>query len=155
MIRLFFDSCKKCKRNGSTTAEGKCYYCGADYTKELGMPQPDPAVMTPEQIAMQVRRLFLEEQIWQNQKYLAAITRECKEHFIIKGRIYYCPAKIAVVNSMEGRYDKWNDGDFSASCAVCGEDFGWWCPKSPTHYCEYDENNIYGCKYCGQPDERK
>ena len=41
-----------------------------------------------------------------------------------------------------------------AYCAVCGKDFGWWCPKSPDHLCHY-EVGIYGCKYCGMLEERK
>ena len=153
-VRLFFESCKKCKRAGSTNDKGKCYHCGADYTKELGMPQPDPEVMTPEQIATQTRRLFLEEQMWTAQLHIGDIKRACK-HFIVKGRVMYSPAKGKVVNTHEGKDDNWNDGCFSASCAICGEDFGWWCPKSPTHYCEYDETDTYGCKWCHEPDERK
>jgi hypothetical protein len=40
-------------------------------------------------------------------------------------------------------------------CAICGHDFGWWCPKSPDHYCHYDKGNEDSCDYCGQPEERK
>ena len=29
----------------------------------------------------------------------------------------------------------------SAVCLVCGEDFGWWCPKSPDHLCHYYSEN--------------
>lgn len=46
-----------------------------------------------------------------------------------------------------------------AVCDVCGEYFGWWCPESPDHVCDYnqkdgsyDEDN---CRYCGDPEERK
>ena len=150
-VRFYFESCKKCKRAGSTTDGGKCYHCGADYTKELGMPHPAPEAMTPEQIATQTRRLFLEEMICLNQKYLWDIKKECKEHVVVKGRILFSPAKNKVVNTHEG----WVSDCCSASCAICGEDFGWWCPKSPTHYCEYDESDTYGCKWCHEPDERK
>ena len=24
-----------------------------------------------------------------------------------------------------------------AECAICGEDLGWWCPKSKDHRCRY------------------
>jgi hypothetical protein len=101
--------------------------------------------MTPKQKEMQTRRLFLEEQIWTNQKYLGDLMRECKEHVVIKGKIMYSPAQDKVVNTMAGRE---NDTCCGASCAVCGQEFEWWCPKSPTHYCEYDETNAYGCKWC-------
>lgn len=63
-------------------------------------------------------------------------------------------------------------------CTRCGEDFGWWCPKSPDHVCHYytldDEvplidgrrarapkkHNPFhetgdSCIYCGEPEERK
>jgi hypothetical protein len=43
----------------------------------------------------------------------------------------------------------------SMHCVICGEDFGWWCPNSPDHYCHYDKGNDDSCDYCGQPDERK
>lgn len=109
--------------------------------------------MTPEQQDMQTRRLFLEEQIWTNQKYLGDLKRECEEHVVIKGRIMYSPARSKVVNTMEGRDDKWNDGCYSASCAVCGEDFGWYCPVNPKKYCEYDRSG--DCIYCHAPEERK
>ena len=47
----------------------------------------------------------------------------------------------------------------SAECNTCGEDFGWWCPKSPDHICDYEkEDGEYdwdSCRYCGHPEERK
>ena len=99
---------------------------------------------------MQTHRLFLEEQIWTTQKYLIDLKKECKEHVIVKGRILFSPAKNKIVNTMEGRE---NETCCGASCAICGEDFGWWCPKSPTHYCEYDESDTYGCEWCCEPIE--
>ena len=41
----------------------------------------------------------------------------------------------------------------SAGCVICDTDFGWWCPDSKDHKCEYDENEW--CIHCEQPDERK
>lgn len=47
----------------------------------------------------------------------------------------------------------------SAQCDICKEDFGHWCPDSPTHFCDYDqEDGSYDedcCRYCGNPEERK
>lgn len=42
----------------------------------------------------------------------------------------------------------------SAVCRKCGEYFGWYCPNSKTHLCEYtiDEDC---CDHCGNPEERK
>lgn len=47
----------------------------------------------------------------------------------------------------------------SAMCAVCHVDLGWWCSESPSHRCDYrqedgslDEDS---CRHCGEPYERK
>lgn len=106
--------------------------------------------MTPEQIAMQTRRLFLEEQVWISERYLCDLKRECKEHVVIRGRVLFSPAKGKVVNTHEGYC---GDGG-STSCAVCGEDLGWFCPANPKGYCEY-EGRSEDCKFCGIPSERK
>jgi hypothetical protein len=45
------------------------------------------------------------------------------------------------------------NGD-SAECDICGDDFGWWCPTSPDHRCDYPDGSEY-CRHCGEPDERK
>jgi hypothetical protein len=42
----------------------------------------------------------------------------------------------------------------SAGCAICDNDMGWWCPKSPHGTCRYPMTTDE-CKYCGEPDERK
>jgi hypothetical protein len=39
-------------------------------------------------------------------------------------------------------------------CSVCGENLGWYCPKNPKQYCEYD-GKTEECIYCGEPEERK
>ena len=31
----------------------------------------------------------------------------------------------------------------SARCPICLKDFGWWCPKSPTHTCDYSPPGDY------------
>lgn len=142
-VKLYFEDCKKCKRAGSTTPEGKCYHCGADYSEELGMKKVN--VLTPEQIATQARRLFLEEQTFTFQKYLWDLKRECTEHVVMQGRILFSPAKGKVVTT--------NPGEF-CTCAVCGEDLGWMCPVNPKGYCEYEDRNE-DCKFCGIPSERK
>jgi hypothetical protein len=110
--------------------------------------------MTPEQQAMQTRRLFLEEQVWTNEKYLSDLKRGCKEHVIIRGRIIFSPAKGKVVNTHEGLPENWNDGCYSVSCAVCGQDFGWHCPVNPKGYCEY-KGRSGDCIFCGISSERK
>jgi len=42
----------------------------------------------------------------------------------------------------------------SAVCIICGKNFGWWCPKSPDHFCHYSES-YDSCDFCGEPEERK
>lgn len=109
--------------------------------------------LTIEQQVTQNRRLFLEEQIWTNERYLADLKRECREHVITRGRILFSPAKGKVVNTHEGLPSNWNDGCWSVSCAICGKDFGWACPVNPKGYCEYDHSE--DCKFCGISSERK
>jgi len=69
-------------------------------------------------------------------------------------------------------------GHDMAQCLVCGESFGWYCPKSPDHVCHYWSNDGWlvlidgteamvpeghdstcessdSCIFCGQPEERK
>lgn len=43
----------------------------------------------------------------------------------------------------------------TATCKICGEEFDWYCPTSPTLECEYDNDHGEDCIYCGQPEERK
>lgn len=47
----------------------------------------------------------------------------------------------------------------SAYCEHCNQYFGWWCPDSPNHKCDYNqEDGSYdedNCRYCGDPEERK
>jgi len=42
----------------------------------------------------------------------------------------------------------------SAICAICGINFGWYCPKSPDHKCHYTKTED-SCDYCHMPMERK
>lgn len=51
------------------------------------------------------------------------------------------------------------DSHESAVCSVCDKDYGWWCPDSTTHLCDYEqEDGTYdedNCRYCHSPEERK
>lgn len=44
-----------------------------------------------------------------------------------------------------------------ACCRECEVELGWFCRKSPTRVCEYDESdsNHDDCIHCGEPEERK
>jgi len=42
----------------------------------------------------------------------------------------------------------------TAECAICNKRFGWWCPESSLHYCQYTVD-YDSCDFCGQPEERK
>jgi len=41
----------------------------------------------------------------------------------------------------------------AAYCLVCGKRFGWWCPASSNHCCEYIDDEE--CIHCGAPEERR
>ena len=104
--------------------------------------------MTSDEQAIQYRRLFLEELICSSQRELDDIKRNCKHTVIIHGRIMYSPRQHKVVEI---------ECDL-ACCALCGKDFGWWCPENPSHYCEYEDGksfHSYECKWCRQPVQRK
>lgn len=53
--------------------------------------------------------------------------------------------------------DEW----FSSGCTCenCGLDGGWYCPKSPSGQCDYEQKDGSvdpdHCVWCGMPDERK
>lgn len=76
----------------------------------------------------------LKAEIETKQAELAQLLRSCEHETMIK------------------KYD-------SAICDCCGTDFGWWCPDSSDHVCDYiQEDGEYdedSCRYCGQPEERK
>lgn len=111
--------------------------------------------MTPEQQSMQARRLILEETLYSTQRELGSITRACIDHVIHKGHTMWSPRHQKVINTMDEMPDDWNDGSYSVSCAVCGKDFGWHCPKNPKGYCEYTHPSYGNCKHCCLPEERK
>lgn len=112
------------------------------------MEYPFVKQMTDTQLALMNRRLDLERQAWELSKQMQ--TGEGCQHIVIKGQILYSPRQEKIVWTHEGD----DDDCCFASCAVCGADLGWWCPKSPDHFCHY-EKEVYGCDYCGEPDERK
>jgi hypothetical protein len=57
--------------------------------------------------------------------------------------------------------NRWRDDTGVVHCAICGKDFGWWCPDNPDRkkpYCEYDDEKDHihdDCIHCGAPEERK
>lgn len=69
------------------------------------------------------------EKVKQEQQYLRNLLAQCKCDNIV-------------------------ESDESAYCDTCGKHFGWYCPDSPSHFCQIDENSEY-CIYCGNPEERK
>lgn len=78
----------------------------------------------------------------------------------LKRKIELFQKKIQIASKILGdtiRQCKWHivvrKGD-SARCDICQMDFGWWCPKSEDHTCEYPDDSEY-CKFCGEPSERK
>jgi len=88
--------------------------------------------MNPEQKAYAKKISDLREYVNKVQGTLNKLIKECK-HLIVE------------IKDFGGAY-----------CDICGESFGWYCEKSPTKYCEYDESSGWiDCKHCGQPKRRK
>jgi hypothetical protein len=64
-----------------------------------------------------------------------------------------CVHPVLVVNMWD--VNVWDvDVTGTVQCAICGHDFGWWCPDSPDEYCHYEDHKEE-CIYCGCPEERK
>lgn len=101
--------------------------------------------MNPTQLKLKAERLLAEEQMIVAQQKLGAIVRSCTEHYIIRGRLIFSPREQKVVLI---------ESEYSASCEICGVEFGWYCPVNPKRYCEYGEDDEI-CIHCGEPDERK
>lgn len=87
----------------------------------------------------------------EDQKRLKREILEAKEEMIATANDYH-----ELLNKCEHSIVKRNE---SAICEVCNKNFGWWCPDSPGHMCDYsdgsDMNFSENCLFCGQPDERK
>jgi len=92
---------------------------------------------------------------------LSALQNTC-EHEITRGGVHPHDPKTrthSIVGNVESKYDTYESG----ICWICGKEFGWYCPDSPKHICEYrlikDFNGVEyydeSCTYCHQPGERK
>jgi len=84
-------------------------------------------------------------------EHLSTVANECQR---------FADAKRQVEAHKHGPMIKKNFGDDLniTMCVVCGEDLGWFCPKSETKLCEYndDEDPAHDhCLHCGHPEERK
>jgi hypothetical protein len=76
------------------------------------------------------------------------------EHEVTKGGVHPDNSKVrtsSILGNIEAKYDY-----ESGACWICGKEFGWYCPDSPNHICEYSQEYYQeGCIYCDQPEERK
>jgi len=89
----------------------------------------------------------ISELVTANQRTLVALRGHCRKrgHIIV-------PRVLDIDEQL--KTDKW--ASTGAYCYVCGESVGWWCPKSPNHYCSYEKSrNEDDCDYCHMPMERK
>jgi hypothetical protein len=95
--------------------------------------------MTHEQRKQEITEI--KKQILILEKRLSTLEHEC-EHRII-----------------QHKYSPNSPFDGLAVCEICDKYFGWYCPDSPDHKCEYkqaDGSYDYDyCIYCGEPEERK
>ena len=93
------------------------------------LPQP---ALTPEQQSYRDRLMLLRVDLDTAERAV----EPAKEK--LKRATRNCPHVIYRVGWMPTTKSDPEDSDCdSASCAVCGSDLGWWCPKSPDHTCHY------------------
>jgi len=113
------------------------------------------------------------KELKQQIKYIEQDISEKEEdlHLIIKN----CPHEFRELTPKQIKNEWMSE---SATCLICGTDFGWRCNKSPDHVCHYfsvdgqielfdgtkvnvpeDHDSSYEnddeCIFCGMPDERK
>jgi len=99
--------------------------------------------MTLEERHSQVKNLTMRIRSLEAERY--ALQKACPHEIIVPPNFY---EKL--------KEDQWHSA--SAICKGCDTHFGWFCPNSPDHICNYKhESGRYDgiCRYCGMPDERK
>lgn len=97
---------------------------------------------TKEELQFQEQLLIKQKIYLEAQKEYCNVLWQCKH--VIVPRDKYVDEKL--------KTDIW--ASTGAICAICGKNFGWWCPKSPDHLCHYSKSED-DCDYCHMPDERK
>lgn len=86
--------------------------------------------MTEEQLNYKQNVVLIKESIRSLEREFSRLRKECK-HSIVKQ-------------------------NESATCEICAELFGWYCPVSKEHYCEYDSGPSWDvCIHCHITAERK
>lgn len=112
--------------------------------------------LTPVQQQMYKQRLAVEETMNKAQAEKYNIVAACGvNHVIIRGTIFHCYVKKRVIYTHEGKPTD-NTERHKAFCAVCGKYFGWYCPDSPTKYCQYEiRTNDHNCLICNQEWDKK
>lgn len=99
-------------------------------------------------------------------KYISTTADIQKEVAIISTKIQLKLEELDILeNNLEQLTEKCSHSDLdispwdTATCNICGKDFDWYCPESPTLTCDYEqEDGSYDedcCRYCGCPEERK
>lgn len=102
--------------------------------------------LTKEQAILKAKIEKLQQQIRSLSAELGKTASRCEK---VGGHVIV-PRDLEIDEKL--KTDKW--ASTSASCLICGLDFGWWCPKSPDHICHYSKTDD-SCDYCGMPNERK
>lgn len=90
-------------------------------------------------------------------RYMYTIQNTCP-HEITRGGVHPHNAKTrtsSILGNVSVKYPEYETG----ACWICGKEFGWYCPDSPDHICDYGgpdwELHSEYCIYCHQPEERK
>lgn len=86
------------------------------------------------------------------------VLQDSCEHEITRGGVHPDDPKTrtsAFLGNTVSKDDKYE----TSACWICGKEFGWYCPDSPDHICDYGgpdwELHSEYCIYCHQPEERK
>lgn len=91
-------------------------------------------------------------------QYMYHIQATCR-HEVTRGGFHPHNPRIKTHSLMGNVRAKYPETE-SGACWICGKEFGWYCPDSPDHICDYYHEDLKGfyqddCIYCHQPKERK
>ena len=90
------------------------------------------------------------------QNMIDKITKRMGKHY----QSHYTQGHIIVATDFtileQLKTDMW--ASCGTTCIICGNSFGWFCPKNPDKtkpYCTYKKYSMDQCDFCGMPEERK
>lgn len=148
-----FEKCTNCgaAHESKWNIYAKCERCRGIRTKE-----ELSKLSTEEQIQL---RWKLRRKSETSQEELYNLIGQCKHPELTKKHLHYDRWLDEVVDDNIHS----NQEDSFVWCVVCGQSFGWGCPKSPKGYCEFPSNlkeeeihrcTLLYCVHCKKPKDR-